>query len=149
MGRVDELIEGFANVLKGPVKELPRDKYRRYFDIRALFLSDDQMIRMSTIERQSGTIDFEFAFRIGQITSPDCCLELLEMNYLGIKSTYFAAIEDSDNPVGLLLWLKHSFSVPASTPIQEAIDIFRGDFLALAMPVRWPDDVLIWSKKEK
>jgi len=149
MGRVDELIEGFARVLKGPVIELSRDQFRRYFDIQAPFLADGQLVRMSALERQVGTVDFEFGFRIGQIASLDCCLDLLEMNYQRIKSCYFAAIEDSKDPEGLLLWLIHSFSVSGLTPIEEAVEIFRGDFLALMMPTRWPDDVIIWTKKDK
>lgn len=148
MGRIEELIAAYSEVLKGTVTEMERDEYKRYFDFHAPFLGSGQIIVMSAMERQSGTIDFEFMFKLGQITSADCYLELLKMNFSGIKGPYFVGIQDSEDPPAYLLWLKYNFYVSASIPIKEAKDIFRGDFLALIMPTKWPEGIYIWSKKE-
>jgi len=149
MGRMEELIAGYSEVLKGTVTEMERDKFKRYFDFHAPFLGDGQWIYMTAMERPSGTIDFGFNFLLGQITSPNCCLELLKMNYYGIKGPYFVGIQDATDPPAYLLWLKYNFYVSALIPIQEAINVFRGDFLALVMPAKWPEGVIIWSEKEE
>jgi len=148
MNRVDELISKFAQILKSSVNELGRDKFRRYFEFKPDFLGAGQTIIMTAMERPSGTIDFEFMFRIGQITSTDCLLDLLKMNLRGIYGLYYAAIEDSEDPPGYFLWLVYPYIVPETTSTQIAAEIFRGNLIALMMPTKWPQGVYIWSEKE-
>lgn len=149
MSRVDELIAEFSKVIKAPAVEMEPDEYKRYFDFEAPFLGTGQMFVLTSMERPSGTIDFETMYKLGQITSPNCLMELLKMNHDGIKGLYFVSVQEDDDPPAYYLWLRSIYIVPASTPIKEVVDIFKGNFAAIPiMPTQWPEGVDIWSEKE-
>lgn len=150
MGKIDELMSGFSEVIKGPYEELEQDEQRRRFDFQAPNLHAGQGIIISASERKSGTIDLDFEYVFGQITSPDCYLDLLKMNYFGIKGPYFASIIEVDDPDAYMICLRRSFNVPSSTTVKDAVDVFKGDYAALMiMPTEWPDGVEIWDDKKE
>jgi hypothetical protein len=150
MDRIEEIISGFSGKIKSTYTEVEPLKYKRQFRINAPFLGNGQDILMTAAARKSGTIDIEFYWRIGQVISADCFLELLKMNFNGIYASHYVGILDSDDPPCYMLYLMSNYTVSESTPVNQAADIFGGDILSILFkPAPWPDGVVIWHEKEE
>jgi len=109
MGKIEEIIKDISErVIKAPYKELESIKEKSFFDFEAPFMGAGQRLLITASERKSGTIDFEFAWILGQLTS-DCSLELLKMNHWGIKGPFFVSILDSDDPPCISSMFKTQF----------------------------------------
>lgn len=69
------------------------------------------------------------------------------MNYRGILPPFYTAVFVLKDNSGIILCLQGNFTVPSSTPSEEAIGIIESDIMGITFfKIKWPDGVEIWNK---